>query len=91
MDDGCIKNIFDWLSIEDLSRLRMTCKRVYLLANEHFQMTYGQLYLNYKLSNKDNKYGFLFASQVQTLLSFEYDFAVTRRQRPLRHLLRGRF
>lgn len=44
LDDYCIKNIFDWLSIEDLCRFKMTCKRFYLLANEHFQKTYVQIW-----------------------------------------------
>lgn len=47
MDDYCINNIFDWLSIKDLCRLKVTCKRLYLLANEHYQRTYGQIKSGY--------------------------------------------
>lgn len=47
LNDECIHNIFDWLSIADLCRFRVTCKRLYLLANEHYPRTYGQAITRY--------------------------------------------
>lgn len=67
LNDECINNIFDWLSIGDLCRLKVTCKRLYLLANEHYQRTYFAFHLKpfgNVLKNIDNtKYHKSFASE----------------------------
>ena len=49
MDDDCISLVMDWLSIEELCKLKVTCKRLYLLANEHYKRTYlNERNLEYK-------------------------------------------
>ncbi|XP_031637977.1 uncharacterized protein LOC116350350 [Contarinia nasturtii] len=40
LNNDCILHILDWLSIKELATIKMTCKRLYLLANEHFCRTY---------------------------------------------------
>lgn len=56
LNDECIHNIFDWLSIYDLCRLKVTCKRLYLLAKEHYQRTYIQTIATYNERMEINKY-----------------------------------
>lgn len=56
LNDDCINEILDWLSIEDLRKFKKTCKRSYLLANEHYKRTYGQPFASYRLSRGDLKY-----------------------------------
>lgn len=76
LDDECIINIFDWLPINDLCRLRVTCKRLYLLANEHYQKTYKQLVASYEMNFDEdavenvnsNKYRRSFASLAQKIV-----------------------
>lgn len=40
MDDDCISHILNWLSIKELCMVKVTCKRLYLLTNEHYRRTY---------------------------------------------------
>lgn len=75
MDDGCINNIFEWLSIEDFCRLKVTCKRLYLLANEHCQRTYGRLFAVYNMYKKgvlENRNPNSFASVPQNICIWEF-------------------
>lgn len=78
MDDNCIYNIFDWLSIKDLCRLKVTCKRLYLLTNEHYQRAYRQIASFYSKDpssgmpkNVSNIYHKPFTSVVQKVVLFE--------------------
>lgn len=33
----CVDNLFDWLSLEDLTALKATCKKLYQMTGEFFQ------------------------------------------------------
>lgn len=50
LNDDCIRHLLDWLSVKELCKLRVTCKRLYLLTNEHFQRTHGKLFEFYRNS-----------------------------------------
>lgn len=68
MDDDCIDYIFDWLTLGELCRLRLTCKRLYLLANEHYRRTYTSTINEYFTSFRYfNKRAFLNASNISSL------------------------
>lgn len=80
LNEECINNIFDWLSIEDLCKVKVTCKRLFLLANEHYRITYGQVNAWYGKGvgslDERNKYHKSFASSAQRV-NFYYDLELS--------------
>lgn len=51
MIDDCIQIIFEWLTLDDLSTISSTCKKMNGLAGEFFQRKYPQNEMGFRLQN----------------------------------------